>query len=254
MPTPGPSGLSTRLFDELDPVLGASSYELVDVEVEGSGAATVVRVLLDRTADHPLGRRIDLDGVADATRLIDAHLDAVDPIVEAFTLEVSSPGLERPLRTPAHFARYLDAEIAVKLLASATGAGGSGERRINGILEAADADPTGAITVDGKTIPYAAIERARTVFRWGEEEASSPTAPRTKSGKPVKKGALPKGQRPVHPKVLAALASQAPTSATSEPAAATSATNEKYITHQAADSSPSPHENSISADPSQDQH
>jgi ribosome maturation factor RimP len=210
-----PASLASVLFTELDPVLRERLYELVDVEVDGGAAGTVVRILLDRTDDHPLGRRIDLEGVAEATRVVDAHLESIDPIEQAFTLEVSSPGLERPLRTPAHFTRYVGAEISVKTIA-----GTPGDRRIQGILESADPDfgpdsgpDSGApgITLDGRSIPYSAIERARTVFRWGEEER--PTGPAGKaSGKPgkqaPKKGTLPKGQRPVHPKVAAKLAEQ----------------------------------------------
>jgi ribosome maturation factor RimP len=200
-------GLASGLFEQLTPILAAEQYELVDVEVENVAGGSVLRILLDRAEDHPLGRRIDLEGVAAATRFIDAHFEANDPISEAFTLEVSSPGLERPLRTPAHFLRYIGAEVSVK-----TTPGTPGERRLQGILTAADPDSSGTVTIDARMVAYGDIDRARTVFRWGEEEALAPgrTAPR-------KKGALPKGQRPEHPKVkstaqvaASALASQAP--------------------------------------------
>jgi ribosome maturation factor RimP len=188
------------LFAFLEPLLTAAHYELVDVEFERSSAGSIVRCLLDRSVDHPDGPRIDLDGVADATRLIDAAFEEHDPVAEAFTLEVSSPGLERPLKTPAHFQRHLSAEVAIKTIA-----GTPGERRIHGRLTSADAESTGGIVVAGPVdfqtgaapetqISYASIDRARTVFRWGEEETL------TSSGAPRKKGALPKGQRPAHPK------------------------------------------------------
>jgi ribosome maturation factor RimP len=192
---------SQRLFDELSPILAAEQYELVDVEHENAVGGAVLRILLDRSAEHPLGRRIDLEGVAEATRFIDAYFEEHDPLPDAFTLEVSSPGLERPLRTPAHFGNYLDAEVAIK-----TVPGTAGERRIQGFLIAADTDVEGVITVKTvngeRQIPYAALEKARTVFRWGEEE--SPLA----TGAPRKKGALPKGQRPIHPKAAAKAAEQ----------------------------------------------
>jgi ribosome maturation factor RimP len=191
-PTQTSDGLAVRLFAQLEPVLAAAQYELVDIETDSVAGSSVIRVLLDRSADHPLGPRIDLLGVTDATHVIDDYLEAHDPVAEAFTLEVSSPGLERPLRKPPHFARFVHAEISVK-----TKAGTAGDRRIQGVLEAADPDPDGGITLAGRVIPYAAIERARSVFRWGEEEG-----PPTPSGQPRKKGALPKGQRPIHPKAL----------------------------------------------------
>ena len=114
--------------------------------------------------DHPLGGRIDLDGVSTATRIIDSVLEEADPIDGAFTLEVSSPGLERALRTPGHFARFVGTTVSVK-----THPGTTAERRIEGRLTSADPDVDGAITVDGVEIPYSAIERARTVFVWGPQ-------------------------------------------------------------------------------------
>ncbi len=208
---PNHATLASRIFAELEPVLAAAQYELVDVEMDSVAGSAVVRVLLDRSADHPLGPRIDLMGVTDATHVIDDYMEANDPVSEAFTLEVSSPGLERPLRTPTHFARFIDTEISVK-----TTAGTEGERRVQGILQSADEDPTGNIVIVARqqpprTIAYANIERARSVFRWGEEERTD-----TPSGQPRKKGALPKGQRPIHPKALlteqaSELASQTPT-------------------------------------------
>ncbi len=204
-----PAQLAQHLSAELGPMLAESGFELVDVEFESAGGL-VVRILVDlaEIAEGPFGR-IDLEGVSQATRLIDAHLDASDPIEQAFTLEVSSPGLERPLRTPAHFARFIGSEIAVK-----TVPGTPGERRIAGTLMQADPDPEGGFAVADRTgehrVAYASVDRARTVFRWGEEIGPGETA----SGQPRKKGALPKGQRPVHPKAkqaeASALASRSP--------------------------------------------
>jgi ribosome maturation factor RimP len=210
--------LSVRLFTQLEPVLAAAQYELVDIETDTVAGAAVIRILLDRSADHPLGPRIDLLGVTDATHVIDDYLEAHNPVADAFTLEVSSPGLERPLRTPVHFARFVDSEISVKTIP-----GTPGDRRIQGILQSADSDPLGNITVAGHVIAYASIDRARSVFRWGEEEGTP-----TPSGQPRKKGALPKGQRAIHPKALrveqppvepvdTALASQAPTTSLDSP-------------------------------------
>ncbi len=194
MPAATPSGDPIVAISVLlDGPLADANVELVDVEVEAIGTPTaVVRVLVEHLETHPRGPRIDLDGVAEATRIVDALLEANDPISTAFTLEVSSPGLERPLRTPAHFVRFLNAEVTVKTLP-----GTEGERRVQGRLEAADADANGGIVVSGRSLTYASIERARTVFRWGEE------APPTADGQPRKKGARPKGERPIHPKLLA---------------------------------------------------
>ena len=155
--------VSEQLISLLTPVLDGANLELVDIETQSLGTpAATVRILVDHCPDHPLGGRIDLDGVAAATRLVDSILETSDPVDGTYTLEVSSPGLERPLRTPLHFQRFVGTEISVKLRA-----GVAGERRIQGRLDAADASHEGAIVVAGDSIAYAAIDRARTVFVWG---------------------------------------------------------------------------------------
>ena len=84
----------------------------------------------------------------------------VDPDgTRPYVLEVSSPGVERPLRVPEHFRRAVGSTVTVKTLP-----GAQGERRHDGVLDTAD--DTG-IVVDGQAIAYADIERARTTFSWG---------------------------------------------------------------------------------------
>ena len=137
-----------RVRSVVEPPLTALGFEVVDVERQGS----VLRV----TVDRPGG--IDMDGVTEATRLVSDLLDQHDLLGPRTTLEVSSPGLERPLRTPEHFARFVGTEVAVKLRP-----GAEGERRLAGVLEAADDD---GVIVAGRRLAYADIDRARTVFVW----------------------------------------------------------------------------------------
>ena len=77
---------------------------------------------------------------------------------------MSSPGLERPLRTPAHFARAVGADVSVK-----TRPGSDGERRVEGTVQAADDDGFTLALADGGTrrIRYDEVEKARTTFAWG---------------------------------------------------------------------------------------
>ena len=147
-----------RVRHLVSPLLADQGLEVVDVEHR----AGVLRV----TVDRPGG--VDLDAVADATRQVSALLDRHDPVPGRYLLEVSSPGLERPLRTPAHFERVVGSTVAVKIRP-----GSDGERRVEGVLEAADAD---GILVEGRRVRYDEIERARTVFRWGP--APRPSRPR----------------------------------------------------------------------------
>lgn len=137
----------------LAPLVEARGFELYDVEDAGA----VLRVLVDR----PGG--IDLDAVAVATRIVSDALDEADVLTGPTTLEVSSPGLERPLRTPAHHLAALGSEVDVK-----TVAGTGGERRFRGTLVEADEE---SFTVEGtggvRSFAYDEVERARTVFEWG---------------------------------------------------------------------------------------
>ncbi len=129
--------------------LAASGLELVDVEHQ----ASVLRI----TVDRPGG--IDLDTISAASTVVSAELDRHDVVPGRYVLEVSSPGVERPLRTPPHFRRFVGATVAVR-----TRPGAEGDRRVEGVLESADDD---GIVVGGRRLAYADVDRARTVFEWG---------------------------------------------------------------------------------------
>ena len=111
-------------------------------------------------------------------------MDAEDPIPSRYTLEVSSPGLERPLRRPEHYQRAIGSRISVKRRP------GDGERRIEGQLLAVDDE---RITLESgagehQEIQLDTVERARTVFDWG-------TSPNGRNGAGQQRGAAPGGGR-----------------------------------------------------------
>ncbi len=153
---------TTDLASALSPLLEARGLDLVDVEVHGAQ----LTVFVDREGG------VGLDELGEATRDVSAALDELDPMPGRYTLSVSSPGLERRLRTPAHFARAVGETVTVRV-----DAGTSGVRRVTGRLAAAD--DTGC-TLAGPEVPggelrigYDQIERARTVFEWGPESQRS---------------------------------------------------------------------------------
>jgi len=153
---------TTNLADALSPVLEARGLDLVDVELHGAQ----LTVFVDREGG------IGLDELGEATREVSAALDDLDPIPGRYTLSVSSPGLERRLRTPAHFARAVGETVTIRM-----DAGTADVRRITGTLDGAD--ETGC-TLTGPEVPggemriaYDQIERARTVFEWGPEPRKS---------------------------------------------------------------------------------
>lgn len=148
-----------RVAALVEPLLDAAGLELYDVVLAGA----TLRVLVAGPGD--------LEVLARLTREISALLDEEDPIEDRYTLEVSSPGLERTLRTPKHFAGAIGEKVKVKTTASA-----EGDRRADGVLSSADDDGIVVTTDAGeRRLSYAAIDRARTVFEWGSEKPVSPS-------------------------------------------------------------------------------
>ena len=133
----------------VEPAVSPLGLELVDVEHVGA----TLRVSIDR----PGG--VDLDTISAASEAVSAVLDHADPVPGRYTLEVSSPGVERPLRTPEHFRRAVGTPVSVR-----TQPGVEGERRVEGVLSQADDE---GVVVVGRRLAYGEIERARTVFEWG---------------------------------------------------------------------------------------
>ena len=147
--------MAERLASLVAPVFDDLGLELLDVEHHGG----VVRLVADREGG------VDLQMLSRATRAVSAALDESDPVPGRYTLEVSSPGLERPLRTPAHFQRAIGCDIKVKTAVEIDGL-----RRFEGRLVTADDDGIVLAVSDEdeqRSLPYEAVDSARTVFAWG---------------------------------------------------------------------------------------
>jgi ribosome maturation factor RimP len=126
---------------------------------------------------------VDLESLTRANRSVSEWLDEHDPIAGRFTLDVSSPGLERKLRTPAHFATTVGEVVTLREMRD-----GAPTRRLEGTVVAVEGD---AVTLDDAehgrlSVPIARIERARTVFKWGAE--AKPTPSRGKASSSSKEG------------------------------------------------------------------
>jgi ribosome maturation factor RimP len=177
--------MTEELYDALAPLVARIGLELVDVERH----ATTLVVTVDREGG------IDLDGLAQASSALSAALDELDPFPGRYTLEVSSPGLERRLRTPAHYARAVGETVTVR-----TQPGAGPARRLTGTLVAADREGfsiEGADVPDGRaTLRFDEVERARTVFEWGASPAPSPSRAKGRA-KPGAKDAGPRSTRRV---------------------------------------------------------
>ena len=130
---------------------------LWDVEMGGRPGSSVVRVFVDSDGG------VDLDTVAQVSEEISRGLDLRDPIQGRYTLEVSSPGLERSLRSPEHFALCVGRRVVVKT--SEIVAGDS--HRIEGVIAAAsDHEVRLSAGEQEVAVPYDLVKSARTVFEW----------------------------------------------------------------------------------------
>mgnify|MGYP000155485516 FL=1 len=155
-----------RMHQLIAPLLAEADVDLYDLEFAGG----VLRVTVDRTGG------VDIGVIGSLTRNISRLIDDTDPIPGQFTLEVSSPGLERALRTPEHFARSVGEVVSIK-----TRAGVPGDRRAKGTLVSADEHgielaQEGADAGETRRLAFDDLERARTVFEWGP--APKPGGPR----------------------------------------------------------------------------
>ncbi len=118
--------LRERLLALIEPVLARSGYELVELEYGAGRAHAVVRLFVDR----PEG--VTVEDCERVSREVAALLDVEDPIPTAYTLEVSSPGFDRVLRTAAHFERFVGSRVFVELKQAR-----AGRRRYTGLLRQA---------------------------------------------------------------------------------------------------------------------
>lgn len=152
------------VMELLAPVVANLDAELIDVDHNGS----VLRLVVDRDGG------IDTDTLARINRVVSPMLDDHDPISGRYTLEVSSPGVERKLRRPRHFERAVGEQVIAKLMP------GGDVRRLKGELVAARDDEIeiavteidGNALADGeaperRTVSLDEISSARTVFDWG---------------------------------------------------------------------------------------
>ena len=142
-----------ELIKLLEPTVDHLGYELTDLELKLGGRDGLVRLFID--AQDGIG----VEDCETVSRQVSAILDVEDPIPGNYTLEVSSPGLDRTLTKPAHFQRFMGEYVRVKLRFPL-----DGRRNFRGALAAVD-DENIEVVVDGEShsLPLSTIESARLV-------------------------------------------------------------------------------------------
>lgn len=161
------------------PILHAHGAELVDIELKSEPEGWVLRVLVEKlgSAEKKASTKesaVDLGLCSDVARELSPALDVVDVISHRYNLEVSSPGVERVLRSAADFERFRGEKAKLKLAREV-----SGLKVVKGAIRSVEGD-TVRIDASGKDVdvPIAAIDKAHLVFEFG---------PQPKPGKPKKK-------------------------------------------------------------------
>jgi ribosome maturation factor RimP len=149
-----------QLSDELESRLAAIGFEVVDVRKGGGGSRTRLQVRIDWLNAAP-GRKVTIEDCATASRHLEAWLDASGVLGPKYVLEVSSPGMERPLRRLAQWARFVGREADVRL---------PDRGRVRARITAVDSD-AGTVTLlprggDAVTIPAAEARDATLVVDW----------------------------------------------------------------------------------------
>jgi ribosome maturation factor RimP len=147
-----------RMHALVGPIASDLTLDVYDIERRGA----TIRITLDTLPGSDGG--ITLDSLSLATRLISRELDHEDPIAGQYTLEITSPGLERQLRTSAHFQREVGKTVSVRLRDPL-----ADPRRLQGSLISADDRSATVLLDDGteRTVMITEIDKARTVFEWG---------------------------------------------------------------------------------------
>ena len=137
----------------VEPLVEQLGFELADLELRTGGRDGILRIFIDK-ADG-----IGIEDCEEVSRRVSAILDVEDPVQSDYTLEVSSPGLDRTLTKLAHFQRFMGQDVKVKLRFPL-----EGRRNYRGALKAADEDKI-EVEVDGESfsLPLATIESARLI-------------------------------------------------------------------------------------------
>lgn len=147
------SALEQKIADIVSPVIEGEGFALVKVRTSDG--------LVEIMAEDPATRNLKVDDAAKLSRAISAHLDVEDPVTGAYRLEVSSPGIDRPLVTFADYEAYIghDAKLERKIPDD------TGQKRFRGILDRADNNVISIETDQGiKNIPFEDIAKGKLVL------------------------------------------------------------------------------------------
>ena len=159
MPRPSETDLRDAVLELTRPIAEGLDLEVLEVVVKGSQGSRVVRLVVDALAlDPEVG--VGIDDIAELSRALDEALEREDPIPGAFTLEVTSPGADRPLTRARDFARNRGRQLRVEL------AGEPGEELVGELLDVTESTLTIATGDEDRALPLDAVVRGHVVLPW----------------------------------------------------------------------------------------
>ncbi|WP_226468697.1 ribosome maturation factor RimP [Luteimonas panaciterrae] len=177
---------ATQISTLLTPTVQSLGLELLGAEYLPAPGSAVLRLYIDVPADAEEGRVVGIEDCEAVSREVSAQLDVEDPISGHYTLEVSSPGVDRPLFTPEQFARFLgeQAKVGLKLPQD-------GRRKLQGVIASVEGN-TITFEVDGAPVAvvFDNIDKAKLVPDWvalGYAPAKDKSGRDARPGKQAKK-------------------------------------------------------------------
>ncbi len=150
---------------EIEAHVSALGFELVELEVAGSRARPILRLRIDRAGSTP-GHGVSLADCTRVSREVESFLDARPDLSERYVLEVSSPGVERPLTKRADYQRFAGQEVAIRTSLAVEGRG----KHIDGVLQGIGDDDVVTVEMNGESVrvPLGNVKKAHLVFKWGK--------------------------------------------------------------------------------------
>ncbi len=158
-----------KVIQLAEPILAEQGLELVDVELRHEGRGLTLRVLADREGG------VDLESLSRLSRELSVLFDVEEPIAGRYTLEVSSPGIDRPLRKPDHFVRFLGQRVRLRSHAPL-----NGQRNFSGTLAGVTA---GGVTLRSESgaetyIEFSNVEKANYEHAYSPADFAKRSLPR----------------------------------------------------------------------------
>lgn len=162
--------MADELEQEIERRVASLGYDLVELERAGSKARPILRVRIEKPGSMEPGAGVSVEDCTRVSRALEEYLDEDRGIAERYMLEVSSPGVERPLVKAADYTRFAGREIAVKLSKKLEDGSKRLEGELLGLEDTDGQEEIGIRRADGSVvhIPRADVARANLVFRWKE--------------------------------------------------------------------------------------